>query len=63
MISPDKFLDHFSSHLKQVIARSISLAASADMTEVTPAQMLLALHEEDGSVGAEILHRLGITST
>lgn len=63
MISPDKFLDHFSSHLKQVIARSISLAAGADMAEVTPAQMLLALHEEDGSVGAEILHRMGITST
>ncbi len=62
-ISPDRFLDHFSTHLKNVIARSISVAGSMGLDGVLPAHLLLALREEQGSVGAEILNRLGASTT
>ncbi len=52
------FLDRFSSHLKNVIARAISLAVSMNYSEVTPLHLLLALYRQSGSLAAEIMTKL-----
>lgn len=56
-MKPNQILENFSTHLKNVIAKAISLAASLKHDHVAPAHMLLALAEEDGSVAAEILKK------
>jgi len=61
-MNSQKLIDNFSTHLKSVIAKSISLAAYLGHTEVEPIHLLTVLSEEDGCVGAEILKKLGITS-
>ncbi len=57
-MKPEKFLENFSSHLKNTIARSISIAASLSHPRVKPVHILLALAEETGAVASEILFRL-----
>ncbi len=52
-----QFLDNLSTHLKNSIARAISLAASLNEQEVLPIHLLIALAEEPGSVAAEILKK------
>ena len=53
-------LDNLSTHVKNVIANAISTATSLQHKQVTPTHMLSALLEEQGSVGAEILHKCSI---
>jgi len=57
---PEKFIENFSSHLKNVIANSISLATSFEHNSVTPAHILFSMTEESGSVASEILFRVKI---
>ena len=57
---PEKFIENFSNHLKNVIARSISLAASLNHNEVNPLHILFVMAEEPGSIAAEILSRMKI---
>jgi len=57
-----KLLDNFSTHLKSVIARSISLAARYGKKHVEPVHLLHALLEEHGSIGGELLKKVSITS-
>ena len=59
-MQPEKFLEYFSSHLKNAIARSISLAGSLGHGSVTPVHLLCSLAEEKGGVAAEILRQVQI---
>ena len=56
-MTPQKLLDNFSTHLKNVIARAISLAHTNGTSQVQPYHLLVGLMEEPGSVAAEILKR------
>ena len=61
-MDPKQLLEHFSEHLRHVIAKAISLAASFSHPEVMPTHLLLALVQEKGSVAAQLLERGGLTS-
>lgn len=56
-MTPQKLLDNFSTHLKNTIARAISLAHSVNAPNVEPLHLFIALSEEPGSVAAEILKK------
>ncbi|MDP2692040.1 MAG: ATP-dependent Clp protease ATP-binding subunit [bacterium] len=56
-MQPEKLIENFSSHLKSIIARSISLASSLNYTQVSPLHILYAVTEETGSIASEILYR------
>ncbi len=62
-MNPKQFLENFSTHLKNVIAKSISVAANFQHGAVTPLHLLLAISQEHGSVGSEILKKINLTST
>lgn len=53
-------IDRFSSHLKDVLSKSIQLATKLGNTEVYPLHLLFLLQNQKGSVAAEILNRLKI---
>src|SRR3989338_10700593 len=55
--NPNQLLDRFSTHLRNVIAKALTLANSLEHNEVSPLHLLLSLSEEKGSVGAEVLVR------
>lgn len=59
-MNPEQFLERFSTHLKNVIARGISIASSMHHRVVTPLHLLAALSQEQGAVGAALLQRLGL---
>jgi len=54
-MNPDILLDRLSSHLKNAVARAISLAASLEHGHVAPIHLLAALSEEKGSMGEGLL--------
>lgn len=56
-MTPQKLLDNFSTHLKNVIARAISYAGFLEHRMVEPLHLLTTLAEEQGSLGAEILKK------
>ncbi len=56
-----KLLDNFSTHLKNVIARSISLAARLQRSQVELPHLLYTLTEESGSIGGELLKKFSLT--
>ena len=53
-------LDRFSSHLRDVLARSIHLAAELKNIEVDPIHLFFSISGEKGSVASEILNRLKV---
>ena len=53
-------LDRFSTHLKDVLTRSIHLATELQSPEVLPLHLFYAIYTQKGSVAGEILHRLNI---
>src|SRR3989338_926069 len=55
--NPNQLLGRFSTHLRNVIAKALTLANSLEHNEVSPLHLLLSLSEEKGSVGAEVLVR------
>ncbi|HLD31479.1 MAG TPA: ATP-dependent Clp protease ATP-binding subunit [Patescibacteria group bacterium] len=59
-MEPNKLLERFSTHLRNVVAHSISLAATMGQELVTPAHLLWTLGREPGSIGAEILKNLNV---
>ncbi len=59
-MNPDQLLERFSTHLRNVVARSMALATSLRHGEVSPLHLLLMTAEEGGSVGAEIVKKLGV---
>ncbi len=62
-MNTDHLLDKLSTHLKNVIARSISTASENKHPDVTPLHILLALSEEKGSIANQILQNNKITPT
>ena len=54
-MNPDILLDRLSSHLKNAVARAISLAASLGHEHVAPLHLLAAISEEKGSMGEGLL--------
>lgn len=54
-------LDRFSTHLRDVLARSIHLAAELKNLQVEPIHLFFAISSEQGSVAAEIINRLKIS--
>lgn len=60
-MNPEQLLDQLSTHLKNTIATAISSASAHDHPSVTPVHLLLALLEEKGSIGCEIVTKLGIS--
>lgn len=61
IMDAQKLIDNFSTHLKNVIARAISLASHYDLKNVEPIHLFLALSEEQGCVAGEILNKFDIT--
>ena len=53
-------LDRFSTHLKDVLSKSIQLATKLENKEVEPIHLLFILQNQKGSVASEILNRLKI---
>ncbi len=51
-------LDRFSTHLKDVLSKSIQLATKLENKEVEPIHLLFILQNQKGSVASEILNRL-----
>jgi len=60
-INPEHLLDRFSTHLRDVIAKSMAIATSLKHGNVTPIHLLLAILKEEGSVAHEILKNTGTT--
>lgn len=60
-MNSQKLIDNFSTHLKNTIARAISLAGFLSTNQVQPVHMLAALIKEEGAIGADILKRLEMT--
>lgn len=52
-----KLLDNFSNHLKNVLARSITLASTMHHKHVEPVHMFLSISQENGSIAFEILQK------
>ncbi|MDD2758345.1 MAG: ATP-dependent Clp protease ATP-binding subunit [Patescibacteria group bacterium] len=50
------FLDRFSTHLKEVLAKAMQMANQLKNREIEPLHLLFALINEKGSVAAEILN-------
>ncbi len=50
-------LERFSTHVRQVLAKSIQLAAELKHKEVEPIHLFFSLAGQKGSVGAEIINR------
>lgn len=57
-----QLVDRFSSHLKDILAKSIHLAAELKNSAVEPVHLLFAATQQKGSVAAEILTRFKITA-
>ena len=53
-------IDRFSTHLKEVLTRSIHLATELKNPEVFPLHFLYTMHTQKGAVAAEILRRFNI---
>lgn len=60
MTGAEKLLNNLSTHLRNTIARGLSLATSLEHAEVTPLHLLYGMIEEKGAIGAEILHKVGL---
>ncbi|MFA5128122.1 MAG: ATP-dependent Clp protease ATP-binding subunit [Patescibacteria group bacterium] len=50
-------LDRFSTHLKEIIARAMQIAAELKNPEVEPLHLLFAMMNEKGSLASEVLGR------
>ena len=59
-MQPENLIQNFSTHLKNIIANSISLAGSLNYKTVTPVHLFFTAIEETGSVASEILYRTQI---
>ncbi len=55
-------LDRFSSHLRDVLARSIHLSAELKNIEVEPIHLFFSISNQHGSVATEIVSRVQITT-
>ncbi len=54
----NEILDKFTTHLRNVLARSYALAVEAHALKIRPIHLLLALSLEKGSIGADLLQKI-----
>ncbi len=54
----NEILDKFTTHLRNVLARSYALAVEAHAVKIRPIHLLLALSLEKGSIGADLLQKI-----
>lgn len=54
----NEILDKFTTHLRNVLARSYALAVEAHAQKIRPIHLLLALSLEKGSIGADLLQKI-----
>ncbi|PIY93480.1 MAG: ATP-dependent Clp protease ATP-binding subunit ClpC, partial [Candidatus Magasanikbacteria bacterium CG_4_10_14_0_8_um_filter_32_14] len=59
-MNAQKLIDNFSTHLKNVIAKSISLATFKKSEMVEPIDFFYSLVEEKGCIAAEILNKFNL---
>src|SRR3989339_830810 len=59
-LNSEQLFKRFSTHLRNAVAKSISIATSLSHAEVNPLHILLALNEEGGSIAKETLHKVGL---
>ncbi|MEK7108285.1 MAG: ATP-dependent Clp protease ATP-binding subunit, partial [Patescibacteria group bacterium] len=50
-------IDRFTSHLRNVLTRALCLVVETKATQIEPEHLLWGIATEEGSVGAEILHK------
>lgn len=62
-MQPEKLIENFSTHLKSIIAHSISLASSLNYETVSPLHILYTISEETGSIASEIIYRTHLEPT
>jgi len=59
-MNPEQLLNRFSTHLKNIVAKAMSLATSLNNPEVSPLHLFVILLEEEGSIANEILKKYNI---
>lgn len=59
MLNPD-LLARFTTHLKEALQKSLLFAVRNGRALLEPGDLLVGLLQEQGSIGAEILHKLGV---
>ncbi len=59
-MDPKDILNNLSTHLKNTVARAIQYATTMQHTEVTPLHLLIAIADEPGCLGSEIMQKLEI---
>lgn len=57
---PD-ILEKFTNHLKTVLTRALALVVETGGETITPKHLLWAIGTEDGSMGTEILRKVGVS--
>ncbi|MBU2542221.1 ATP-dependent Clp protease ATP-binding subunit [Patescibacteria group bacterium] len=55
--SPEQLLSRFSTHLRNVVAKSMALATSFEHAQVNLVHIIVAMLEEDGSIASEVLKK------
>lgn len=59
-MQPKDILSNLSTHLKNTVAKAIEYAANMHNFEVSPLHLLLAMSDESGCLGAEVIQKLRI---
>jgi ATP-dependent Clp protease ATP-binding subunit ClpC len=59
---PADILDKFTAHLKNVLAKSYSLAVEMGSPAINPEHLLLSLLHQKGSIGGELLRKANISA-
>ncbi len=60
---PRDIVDKFSSRLKNVLTRALCFVVEENIQSIQPEHLLWALGTEKGSLGAEILKKVGVKTT
>jgi len=59
-MNPEQLLERFSTHLRQVIAKSLAFATALSHSQVTPVHILAILIDEPGAIGSEVLKKINL---
>lgn len=59
----NELIEKFTGHLKSVLTRALCFVVETGGETISPSHLLWALGTEDGSIGAEILRKAGVSQT
>ncbi len=57
----NELIEKFTGHLKAVLTRALCFVVETGGETISPSHLLWALGTEDGSIGAEIFHKAGVS--